>query len=210
MFELFALHAAPIVAKQIGEDLKRAEELLTAHKNKNSILKARDKCIIGSELFIALDKLNHEAQTLSQSQIKKLGKEANQLLNILANINIKDKIPAINAFVTHCTEEIQGKNHTVVSAVLSIAYAAVTAVIAAFIGFGIGCALGAWSGPGAFFSGLAAGVASAVTVVSTASVCGAAALGYSSYHFFKTTPVLSSIKDVAEKTVSTDLLELSF
>lgn len=206
LLNLLALHTPKIIAELLLEERKLAIEMEAYEEGKKTILYARNRCRVNSNLYLALDKLHHEASSaLSLSQIKKLGQEANTLLDHLDDSNITDKIPSIKAFVTNCTEEIQGKNHALTSTLLTIAYTLTMAVIASLIGFGIGFAFGAWSGPGAFFTGIAAGTASAVAVVSSASICSAGTLAYSAYHFFKPTPILSSVKEVADKGNQTDL-----
>ncbi|WP_298624910.1 hypothetical protein [uncultured Legionella sp.] len=208
LFGLLASHTPPIVEKMRQEQLKLADKLLKAEEERKNILYARDRCRVNSNLYIALDKLHHEANaTLSPSQIKRLGKEANTLLDQFGNNAIQDKIPSIQAFITNCTEEIQGKNPALYNTLWTIAYALTVTVIASLIGFGIGFLFGAWSGPGAFFTGIAAGSTNALAAASSASACGAGTLAYSAHHFFKASPVLASIKEIAEIERQADLVQ---
>lgn len=206
-------HLVVLIPRIIGElqqeQLKLTEEIKQYEEERRTILHARNRCSINSNLYFALDKLHHETACLSVSQVKKLGHETNTLLDHLENSNIHDKTPCIKAFITHCTEEVQGKDYLLKSTLLTIAYSLTLAVMASLIGFGVGFALGAWSGPGAFFTGLAMGSASAITVVSSASLCGTGTFAYSSYQFFKSTPILSALKETAEKGNKTDLIHFN-
>lgn len=206
-------HLVVLIPRIIGElqqeQLKLTEEIKQYEDERRTILHARNRCNINSNLYFALDKLHHEAAPLSVSQVKKLGHETNTLLDHLENSNIQDKIPSIKTFLTNCTEEVQGKDYLLKNTLLTIAYSLTLSVIASLIGFGVGFALGAWSGPGAFFTGLAMGSASAITVVSSASLCGTGTFAYSTYQFFKSTPILSALKETAEKGNQRDLIHFN-
>lgn len=209
LFNILVSQTAEIVRLKKEQELQNELEIIKYIEEKSTILYARNRCSAHSSLYLALEQLNHEAKDLSPRIIKALGLEANALLDQLEDSTLKDKRPCINAFITNCNKEIKGEHYGIKSAVLTFAYTAIVTVIAAMIGFGIGFALGAWSGPGAFFTALAAGGASAVAVITGASICGIGTMGYTAHNFFKTTPVLSSIDQVAEKANEQDLLHFN-
>lgn len=89
---------------------------------------------------------------------------------------------------------------------MSIAITTALTVMAGVIGFGIGFALGAWSGPGAFFSAIALGKASAMGVlaatVSTLAVT--APVSYSLYRFHKE-PIQKTVDEFVEEVSQANL-----
>ncbi|MBL7481450.1 Rab family GTPase [Legionella bononiensis] len=205
LFNLITLETPKIALQKQEEELKNAQELIKNTEQRMTILYARNRCMENSDLYRALDKLNHEAKELSPETIKTLGIETNSLLDKLEDPTIDDKAPCFKTFIANCNRAIKGTHYELKSTLLTFVYAAAVTIIAAVIGFGIGFALGAWSGPGAFFTGLAAGSASAVSVAVGSSLSGAGTLIYSAHHFFKTTTLLSSINQVAEHANEKDL-----
>ncbi|BCA95433.1 hypothetical protein TUM19329_17940 [Legionella antarctica] len=173
----------------------------------NAILKARNRCRKDSDLHHALDHLNASMEYLNDATIEAIGDEVNILLDDLSNLSVADKANRINLFIEKSNERLQGKHQFLEKIILSVALTAAMTAIAAMIGFGIGFALGIWSGPGAFFTGLAAGSAAAVAVVGGASLFGTATLAYTSHRFFKTTLVQELINDVAEAADVNDLAQ---
>ncbi len=164
----------------------------------NAILKARNRCLKDSNLYNALDFLNASMEHLNDATVEAIGEEVNILLDGLSDPSVTDKTNSINLFIEKSNEQLQGKHHTLKNVILSVALTAAMTAIAAMIGFGIGFALGVWSGPGAFFTGLAAGCASALAVAGGASLFGIGTLAYTSHRFFKTTLVQEYINEVAE------------
>jgi hypothetical protein len=164
----------------------------------NAILKARNRCAEESGLYHALDSLNNNMQHMGTEMIEAIGEEANIMLDNLSDPSVTDKATSINLFVENSNERLQGKHHTLKNVILSVAITAAVTIMAAMIGFGIGFALGVWSGPGAFFTGLAAGCANALAVAGGASLFGMGTLAYTAHRFFRTTPVQESIHQVAE------------
>ena len=145
-----------------------------------------------------MDNLNNEARNLPCRVIEDLGAEANSLLDHIQDVSNQDMIASINLFHVHCNELVQGEYYRVINAIWSLTIAATVTVVAAIIGFGIGFALGIWYGPGAFFTGLIAGSASAVTVTGGASLLGLSTLAYTAHAFFKTLPVQEAVNEVVE------------
>ena len=137
-------------------------------------------------------------QHLDADMIEAIGEEANILLDNLSDASLTDKATSINLFVENSNERLQGKHHSLKNIILSVAITAAVTVMAAMIGFGIGFALGVWSGPGAFFTGLAAGCANALAVAGGASLFGIGTLAYTTHRFFRTTPLQASVNGVAE------------
>ncbi len=174
------------------------EDYLSFYNPLNRIQQARNRCLKSSALYNALDNLNNEARNLPCRVIEDLGAEANSLLDHIQDVSNQDMIASINLFHVHCNELVQGEYYRVINAIWSLTIAATVTVVAAIIGFGIGFALGIWSGPGAFFTGLIAGSASAVTVTGGASLLGLSTLAYTAHAFFKTLPVQEAVNEVVE------------
>lgn len=207
--------AVPTSARQV-DGSKELLNILQVEANKKSlpkenddfyhpkidILKARDRCPKGSDLYLALDNLNNVViNELTIQKIEAIGKEAMTLITDLQNPSIPDKTNSINLFRTNCNEQAQGENHVVRSAIVVVVMTAIITAIAAMIGFGIGFALGAWTGPGAFLTGLAAGQASAVAVAGSTALVGSGTLPYMGHRLFKATPIQESINNIAEKAM---------
>jgi hypothetical protein len=162
----------------------------------NRIQQARNRCIIGSNLYNALDNLNNKASNLPSCIIEALGTEADILLDNIQDASNPDMMSSINLFHDNCNVLVLGKYHAVINAIWTLTIAATVTIIAGIVGFGIGFALGLWSGPGAFFTGLIAGCASSVAVPGGASLLGLGALAYTAHTFFKTTPVEEAVNEI--------------
>lgn len=176
----------------------------------NLIIKARNRCVEDSTLYTALNHLNYNARQLPFHIIEGLGLEANTLIDHLENTYLVDKTKVIDSFIQKSNQWIRGEDYVLKSIIQAVAISALITVITAIIGFGIGFGLGLWSGPGAFFTGLAAGCAAALEVTGSASLLGLGTLSCTTYMFFKTTPLLESVKNVAQKaTEDQPLLECS-
>jgi len=132
-----------------------------------------------------------------------------QLENDLQNAReAKAKTDAINKFVTTCKNGLQGKNNYFLDVVLAFAAFAVVTVIAATIGFGIGFALGAWTGPGAFITGLMGGCAAAVAVASAAPALGLVASGLTAYGLFKEPKEMSAVRAFAKEAKELEVVAM--
>ncbi len=180
--------------------------LYKANEQGNGILFARNLCNAQSELYLALDNLYNQAKDLNSQTSTTLGNITSDLMFNLLNSQVTDKMGAINSFVQQSNELLQNKYSGIVNGILTVAITAVVTVVAALIGFGIGFALGAWSGPGAFFTGLLAGSASALAVAGSSSLVGVGAMAYTAYRFFRPSPVVEAASEVAEKAMTSTLV----
>jgi small GTP-binding protein len=141
-------------------------------------------------------------QLLDKTKADKIRREASNLVDALQNKN-KDKMLAIQEFENNCETCLKGSHPNLVialKAVAGVVVAATVLVLIAMVGFGIGFSLGLWSGPGAFFSGLAGGAGA--IVVATSSVSSAVAGGVTLFSLFTTNSlekaVQNEIKGVVE------------
>lgn len=175
------------------------------NQNLNKIMTARNRCRQGSDLYNALDHLNNEALhgQLNEQAIEVLGTEAHILLDTVLNPNPYKLEDVLNVFVTHCNEQLPGRSR-LKAVIMSIAITATLTAVAAAIGFGIGLAVGAWSGPGAFFSGIVLGKASAMWVLAATSVTSVGTISYSSYRFLNN-PVKNIVDKFVEEVAVADL-----
>ncbi len=199
--ELYDYLAKSAHDKYIQEKIR----LYKANEQGNGILFARNLCNTQSELYRALDNLYNQAKDLNSQTSTTLGNITCDLMFNLLNTQVTDKMGAINSFVQQSNELLQNKYSGIVNSILTVAITAVVTVVAAIIGFGIGVALGAWSGPGAFFTGLLAGSASALAVAGGSSLVGVGTLAYTAYRFFRPSPVVEATNEVAEKAMASNL-----
>ena len=183
------------LAAEINQKIAQAQALLLV----NDIQRAQNRCAQHPSLYQALDKLNRETQHLKPEVTSKLGAEALTLINNLFNDELDDKSLCISLFLEKSNLHLKGEYHQLKNTILNVAITATVTVIVAMIGFGIGFALGAWSGPGAFFAGLAAGSASALAVSGGASLVGLGTLAYTTQRFFQTSPEMDSVNEVAQQ-----------
>jgi len=121
---------------------------------------------------LLLEKLQELEEVLKQVSDKKkrvqIAQEAETLIRALQNPS-EDKANAITDFEQNCRLCLHGHDSWIkntLKVVLALAVTACVFVLAATVGFGIGFALGAWTGPGAFFSGLAGGIGAGVIAAS--------------------------------------------
>ncbi|ETO93982.1 hypothetical protein [Legionella oakridgensis] len=106
-------------------------------------------------------------------------------------------------FAQHCRETLDGKHPNILKTILTIAAVSVATVLAGAVGFGIGFALGLWTGPGAFFTGVMAGSAAASLTLAAAGTVGVTAGVLTGYSLFKPKADVSAVKqtlDVVEDT----------
>lgn len=193
--ELYNCLAKGAKDKYLQEKIRLYKE----NQQVNGILFARNLCNPKSELYLALENLYNCTKELDYQTLTALGNITSDLMFNLLNSQMTDKVAAINSFVQQSEELLQDKYNGIVKGILAVAITAAVTVVAAIIGFGIGFALGAWSGPGAFFTGLLAGSASAVAVVGGSSLVGTGALAYTLYRFFSSSPVVETVNEVAEQ-----------
>ncbi|HRD68533.1 MAG TPA: GTP-binding protein [Legionella sp.] len=120
-------------------------------------------------------------------------------LHLSLQMTRRDKAKVIDDFSKNCHEILEGKHPHIMKAVLTLAAIAFVTIIAGLVGFGIGFAAGAWTGPGAFISGVMAGSAAAVSVVAVSGSLGLLAGGCA---FFKKSPnvtqSISAVDDAIE------------
>lgn len=137
----------------------------------------------------------------SRHHRRQTGLYAEQLVQALQDPQA-DKKNAIIQFERNCRTSLQG-SHPLMRATLKIALAVVATAtvffLSAIIGFAVGFALGFWTGPGAFFTGLATG--SGVSLLVGSAVAGTAVGGLALMGLFGTfqreAAVKSAIADVA-------------
>lgn len=145
-------------------------------RRKNRLSDARCK------LITAFDTLPDNKKTKATEALdlleEKLGKES---------ITEEDKAQALLTFNNHCASLLKNDHPSTFKLVSELIAILAIPVLVGLIGFGVGFALGLWTGPGAFLSGIIAGQAAAVAAVAItgASTLGSAGLGY---YFFKPSP----------------------
>lgn len=147
-----------------------------------------------SNMYTLLDNFNCELQRLPFSTRVALASEVEILLNPTQESGVQKPI---ESFLKRCDEIVCGKYSTIENILISIAIAAAVFILAAFMGFFMGFSLGAWTGPGAFFTGLAVGGMSAVAVVAGAPLLGLSALGVSVHTLFKPLSVEIAYNEIA-------------
>lgn len=147
-----------------------------------------------SNMYTLLDNFNRELQRLPFSTRVALASEVEILLNPTQESGVQKPI---ESFLERCDEIVCGKYSTIENILISIAIAAAVFILAAFMGFFMGFSLGAWTGPGAFFTGLAVGGMSAVAVVAGAPLLGLSALGVSAHTLFKPLSVEIAYNEIA-------------
>lgn len=165
----------------------------------NAISKLRDQFDVASEFHDILDNFYEVTQDLSPAIIEALAKEVLRFLIEISPAKNEDKIEIISAFTENSRIILQGKHHTAMSCIISLAATLTVAVIAGIVGFGIGFGLGLWSGPGAFLTGLIAGVGAGTAVVAGSSALGLSVGALCLYGLFKDTPALEAIDEIAEE-----------
>jgi hypothetical protein len=173
----------------------------SVQSDENPISLAINSCEQASLLRESLEKLKNQMTSLSHEKQEILGKEA---LKLVSGIKIRthdDRLFLIDKFENQCQKELAG-NHPLLKgaakAVTAVAIAAVITIITAMIGFGVGFAVGAWTVPGAFISGILAGAAAATSVACVSGFTGSAAGALSIYGLYKSSPVERALEDVAQ------------
>lgn len=150
-----------------------------------------------SNLYKLLDNFNHELLHLPLPTRVALIREVETLVNALVAPQREATEHSIESFLENCDDIVCGKYSVVKNILISIAIAAAVFIFAAGMGFLMGFSLGAWTGPGAFFTGLAVGSISAIAVVVGAPVLGIGAFGVSAHTLFKPLPVETAYNEIA-------------
>ena len=109
------------------------------------------------------------------------------------------KADAIQKFTNTCNDVLKKKHPSVLQCALAFAAVAALTVVVGLIGFGIGFALGCWSGPGAFFAGVAAGEAAAMAVVSATTATPVLSSAALACGFYRQSPVLTHAQELAKE-----------
>ncbi|KTD23632.1 Rho GTPase (Miro-like) [Legionella lansingensis] len=170
---------------QIGGPLPHEEDKL---------LEAKDLLVTNSPLWKALDDMHKAVANLPAAKYKVVSSEALALVNALRNPGKSNKEEAIKRFLDNCTKTLNGEHPYIMKTILAVVATAIVTVIVGTLAFAIGLAAGAWSGPGAFFSGLATG--SSVAAVTETAVSGAFGLTAGAYTFFKESAAMKALKAV--------------
>ncbi|MDI9817589.1 MULTISPECIES: GTPase domain-containing protein [unclassified Legionella] len=131
-------------------------------------------------------------KTIPQEKHKEVEQKVIQLIDKLKKPET-DREKAIHDFTKDCQVILEGKHPNATQAVFVFAAAAAITAVVAIIGFGIGFALGIWSGPGAFLSGIAAGSTAAVMVASASGLSGLA----TNFLFFKMPSEMKAVNQFA-------------
>ena len=192
------VHPIPTVSTpELGQDPVALWEQLDTIALILKMENMRNKFPTTSNLYNLLDNFNHELQHLPLPTRSALIREVEQLVSALVAPQRDAKEHSIESFLENCDEIVCGKYNTVKNIAISIAIAAAVFIFAAGMGFFMGFSLGAWTGPGAFFTGLAVGSISAIAVVIGAPVLGIGAFGVSAHTLFKPLPVETAYNEIA-------------
>jgi GTPase SAR1 family protein len=145
--------------------------------------------------------LKNTMKGLPAAKYNLIAKAAETLVNNLKSSLGINKMTDITEFELSCYRHLKGEHpilKAVAKAVAAVAVTAAVTLIAAMVGFGIGFAMGAWTGPGAFISGVAAGSAAACAVVASSGAAGLVAGAAATYGLFKASPLEKAVHAVAE------------
>ena len=151
----------------------------------------------------ANESLSKAMEDLSKPKQEKIRKEVDILHNKLISTELtpEQKLAAYADFKKNC-EKILDKNEAkALNAILTVLAVVVAVVLAAVIGFGIGFIAGAWTGPGAFFSAVAAGSAAAISVVAATGATGVLVGTLVGLGLFKKKPKVADEKLAVEKYI---------
>ncbi|MCW8443688.1 GTP-binding protein [Fluoribacter gormanii] len=183
-----------------GENVEDLFKLICKHCGANLLLSWKEAVATLQKSLNELPQkkgilINEKLTTLADVILGKPG-------NPSASPRLKAK--AIEDFTNQCKTILKDEHSDAFKAVLSIAAAAVVLTVTAIIGFSIGVACSWWTGPGAFFAGLASGYTAAVAVASSSTVFGALAGGITAYGLFKPPKEIQAINEFAETVSSFD------
>jgi hypothetical protein len=191
-------HTTPLDKDELDGNLKSAENQ-TVNKNLD-IDKAIDAIPSECELRKSLVKLKECISSLPYEKRLSVGSEAKALTDRFGKDTNTDMIKNIKLFEVNCLNILAGDHPIRQAAAKAVAVVAITAfvtVIAAMIGFGVGFAMGAWTGPGAFISGVLGGAAVASTVVKASCAVGLTAGALSLVGFYKASSAEKAVREVA-------------
>ena len=121
-----------------------------------------------------------------------------ELDKLQTSMSTNNSALAIEEFTNKCHVILEGNHSNILNAVLTVAAIALVAVLCGIIGFAIGFAAGAWTGPGAFITGLMAGSAAAVAVVATSGSLGLAAGGLTAFGLFSDSKEMTAVNTFAK------------
>jgi predicted GNAT family acetyltransferase len=159
-----------------------------------------------SSLHAAVLNLKDKMASLPVEKRTLIGNEVTTLVSGLQNRVHSGKLDkVIEDFEKNCNRHLAGKHPVLMAiakAVAVVVIAAFVTVIAGLVGFGIGFAAGAWTGPGAFITGLTAGGAVASAVLGSSSAVGVVATAVSAYGLFKKSPLEKAVHEVARSACS--------
>lgn len=158
---------------------------------------SQQKLFLPDNIKNTITSLKNAAKNLSSKKKDKLYVQIETLETALRNESIKDKTEAIQTFSKNCHEILEGKHPTIINAVLSVVAAVVVTIFVAALGFGIGFALGAWTGPGALFTGLAV-----AGLVVSSGAAGAAVGGLTAYGLFRQSPISAAVDKLVDEATS--------
>ncbi|QRN02686.1 hypothetical protein GH742_01690 [Legionella sp. MW5194] len=161
--------------------------------------RAKQYALKGSALYDALEQLERELENAPLDTREAIAQSAERLMKARQQIeNMGSKDAIISTFLQECQSHVYGEHYRLAQAIVTVAIIATLTLVAAVIGFAAGFSLGLWSGPGAFFSGIAAGVTAANAVLGISGVVGGVAGSLISYGVFRSNPVMKAANHVAQ------------
>lgn len=184
--------------ESISED-DRQLSLLNCFVPTQRIKSLRNQFSNNTELCKKLKMLALDISHLPASMQMALTLEVEQFVTQALSPSQRDEALDIQAFEDRCNEILNGKQGKLLELVVSIVISVLMIALIGLVGFLIGFGLGAWSGPGAFLTGLAAGTSSAIAVATVAPCAGIATMGYCAHRFLKPTPLPQSLHAIGEE-----------
>jgi len=121
---------------------------------------------------------------LTSFQRYQINQKVNDLEKSMRKVN-PDVTTIVNTFTNECDAILKNKHPHAKRAVYSFAASVVVIALVGLLCFGIGFVAGAWSGPGAFITGLLAGKVGACAAAAVTGVVGIRA-GCKAFNFFST------------------------
>lgn len=168
--------------------VKEADNAIKRETSEDSIfIEAKKK------LLTALKDLPEEKKQIIEKKLKHLeGRLNNEKLSSRTIEGL------INSFVQTSHKTLQGEHPNVMKALLGFAAAIIVTLLAGIVGFSIGFAAGIWSGPGAFFTGLAAGEAAALATAGACVSSGLVAGGLTAWGMFRPSKEVTAVDEFAK------------
>jgi hypothetical protein len=155
------------------KEYEDAVSYIKAQANDLFELNAKNKNV--QEIWASAEEsLNKAINGLSKSKKDKINEAVAELKAKLSNkkSDAEEIKKAYAEFQAKCNKILDKKDAVALNAILTTLAIVVTMVLVALIGFGIGFVAGLWTGPGAFFAGVAAGSAAACSVVAATGAAG--------------------------------------